>query len=169
MQIEIKYGIILGTGFAVWTILEFLTGFHGPYIQYRLIISNISIFIYILGLVYGIREKKNNEPAGELSFGQGVKSGLYMVVYSLPMAIAGLVVYTRAINPDFIPAVVDFLTQKLIARGVSQEDALLLAKANFNLRIFIQQSFIGIIWKGSVVAVVVSFILRTRSGKTQSE
>lgn len=78
IKIEIKWAIIFMIMVLLWMLSEKLSGLHSIYIEYHPIYTNLiaipSFIIYFLAL----RDKNKNFYLGEMTYKQGLMSGIYM-------------------------------------------------------------------------------------------
>lgn len=121
MKTELKYGLIIAlAGIALMIILD-LAGFYDERIQHLNAVSWVSYIIPIIGLFFTIKEKRDKDLGGYISYGRCVGTG---ALTSLVSGIIGAVVqfvYFSFINPNFKEYLMDFQRQQMLENGLPAE------------------------------------------------
>ncbi len=148
-----KYGLIIAFASVIAALLMFVVGMEqSPIGQY------LGYFITVAGLVFGIREYRDQELGGGIRFGQIIKFGV------LTCALAGLVmgaymyVYVKFINPEFIKQALLLAEEAMYEQGQPEE---VIEQGMTYTRMFFQpgfliiasvlgQIFIGLIFSGII-------------------
>ena len=166
MKIEIKYGVIIGVLLALWNLTEYAFGFHSKHIEIHAIVTNFFIIIPIIFLILGIREKRDKELKGELSYWQGVKTGLLISLVTAVLAVIFLYLYHNYINPYFFSDMIEYTTSKAARENPNNPEAIELARTAavnyFTLTSYLIQGFFGSIIFGTVISLVVPAVLRRK-------
>lgn len=170
MKTEIKYGVLFAGIVIVYVILEHLLGLNttrhdiGQYTRYA------GVLVPILGVFFGIRAKRK-ELGGKITFGQGVKTGFLIAVIQTTITTFWFWFYSTVINPQYLDTMLAFERSKMLAAGTPEPAVnaeLERTRAFFrvpNFQIF--QEVFGIAY-GVVIAVIVSFFLRTKKAKAEA-
>ena len=121
MKLALKYGLMITAGWIVWTMLEFLLGFHNERIAVGMVTGWFSVAVPAIVLYYGIKEKRDKHLNGNLTLTDGILTGLSI---SLVMAISFttfFLIYNNFINPAWIEMAIIEMTNKLLATNLSDQ------------------------------------------------
>ncbi|MDI1334876.1 MAG: DUF4199 domain-containing protein [Lacunisphaera sp.] len=120
MKPELKYGLTAGAGVCLWTLGEFLLGFHTT----RLAIGAYSGFlagvIPLVTLFLLLKAKRAASPDGRLTLWPGVKSGLHAAFISGVIVYGFMFLYSNFINPGWMDHALDWRVARLRADGVTE-------------------------------------------------
>lgn len=160
---EIKYGIITGVGICIWIFLEFLLGFHTVNMDWGQYSIYFVLIIPIITTYLGIKEKRDNQNGGIISFGGGIKTGLMISLIAAVITALFIIIYFNYINPGFFERGIAFQKEKLILKGKTGKE---IGKELKNIRAtfsFINQLLFGIIGTvgtGLIISIVLSLFLK---------
>ncbi len=163
MKTELKYGVIIALASAVWLIAVDLAGLHDKYIEYLNTIMWLAYAIPIAGLFFAIKDKRDKDYKGYISYGQCVKSG---IIISLIQGILGAivqVVFILFINPNFSVAMTDYQRQQMLIKGVPEEQAdiaINMMQFMFSPTMMAVFAFIGAIIGGLIITLILGAILK---------
>ena len=164
MKTELKYGVIFAGIVAVYVMAEHFLGINTTRHNIGQYTRLAGVLVPILGIFFGIRAKRR-ELAGNLTFGQGVKSGFLIAAIQTTITTFWFWLYGTVINPQFLDTMLEFERSTMIAAGQSASE--IAAKAARTRAFFsfpILQTFqelFGILY-GVVFALVFSAFLRKR-------
>ena len=117
---ELKYGLIAGSGVALWFFCEYLLGLHTTRLalgEYTGRFSSLVLLLAVLTLL-----KKQQAAFGPLfTLRRGLWSGLFMSLIASTVIYIFMAVYGRFINPDWIRAALDWKVVQLRAAHVTEE------------------------------------------------
>lgn len=150
---EIKWGVIFSLAMLGWMLLERLVGLHGPRIEHHAIYTNFFGFVAIIIYVLALREKREEDFGGYMSWTDGFLSGFMITVVVAVLSPLVQLVIHRVISPDFFENVTAY---SLSAELLTQEEA----ETYFNLGNYMMQAFIGALLMGIVTAAVVALFLK---------
>jgi ascorbate-specific PTS system EIIC-type component UlaA len=156
IKIEIKWALLFVFMSLVWMCLEKFTGLHSTYIDYHLYLTNLFIIPAIWFFVLALKDKKRNFYHGEMSYKQGVISGL---ILTLLIAICNPLtqwITTYFITPEYFPNVI----KRSVEIDYYQTTAE--AEANFNYKNYAIQGTIGALIMGTITTLIVMLFLRTK-------
>ncbi|MGH9970192.1 MAG: DUF4199 domain-containing protein [Pyrinomonadaceae bacterium] len=166
MKTELKYGLIFSLVVVVYVMIEHALGFNttrhniGQYTRLG------GVLVPIVALFLGIKEKRNKELNGRLTFGQGVKTGVLIAVIQTTLTTLFFFVYGNIINPDFLPTLLEFERTKMSSGGYPEAEIsaqLERLKAMYSLPVQpIFQMMIGISY-GFVLSLLFSALLKRKS------
>lgn len=122
MKPELKYGLITGAGVSLWIMGEFLLGFHTTRLEIGRYSGYFSGIIPLTTLWLLLKQKRDAAPAGRLSYGTGLKSGLQVAFISGAIIYAFMSCYGLFINPGWLDHVLDWRVAQWRADGISEID-----------------------------------------------
>lgn len=156
ITIEIKWAIVFSVVVLLWMLLEKLCGLHGKYIDYHIYLTNLFAIPAIIVMVLALKDKKKNGYGGQMSYTQGLVSG---VILSLIIALLSPLtqwVTSYVISPEYFPNVIK-RSVELDYYNTTAE-----AEANFNYPVYAKKGAIGSLIMGIVTTAVVMIFLRTK-------
>ena len=165
MKTESKYGLIIGLAGFTWLLAEFIIGFHGKLADYHGYSSLTAVAINIIGITLSIREKRNKEFDGKISFGQGMWTGLITSIIAGLVGIVGIVIYFQLVNPDFTK---DMMAHAQQAVGHDHHDpkeimeTAVSSMVYYSMNWFIIQKFFGAIISGVIISSLASVFLKKK-------
>jgi hypothetical protein len=163
MRTEVKFGIILGLGICVYTVIAHLLGFYTNNIQAGKTGDIMITLLPIMVLYFAIREKRNRNRS--LTLWQGIKTGLLVALISFPISTAFLWVYHHYINPNWLTYILAFEQESMTRAGVSAgEISSRLDRMRSGNSDFAQivGGLIGTTVLGLILSLIFSLILRTK-------
>ncbi|MBI1806140.1 MAG: DUF4199 domain-containing protein [Ignavibacteria bacterium] len=120
MKTEIKYGVIFAGIVVLYVLTEHFLGFNttrhdiGQYTRYA------GVLVPILGILFGIREKRKKELNGIMTFGQGVKTGFWIALIQTTITTLWFLLYANVINPGFLDTMLEFERSTMAAAGTTE-------------------------------------------------
>lgn len=156
LKIEIKWAIYFTLMSLAWMMLEKLCGLHGKYIDYQMYLTNLFAIPAIWFMILGLKDKKANFYNGNMSYLQGLISG---IIISLGIAILSPLtqwITTYWITPEYFPNVI----KRSVELGYYQSIAE--AEANFNYKNFAIQSSIFAFIFGVITTAIVMIFIKTK-------
>lgn len=165
MKTELKYGVLFAAIVIVYVMLEHFLGFNTTRHDIGQYTRLAGVIVPIVGVFFGIKAKRDNELNGVMTFGQGVKTGFLIAVIQTTLTTIWFWFYSTVINPQFLDSMLAFERSQMLAAGTSP--AVIEADAESKRAFFrvpyfqIFQLVLGIAY-GVVIAVIVSFFLRTK-------
>lgn len=154
MPLELRYALLISFSMLLWLALEALLGLHDKYIAYHPYISMLAVFIPIVFSSMAVKEKRENM-GGNITFKQAFITGLIITVLTALLAVPSQFIFHYWINPDFFDNMISYTVQ----HGKSSPAQ---AAMYFNLTSYIAQSVFGTLLFGSVVALIVALLMRTK-------
>lgn len=162
MRTAYKWGLIIGVLGFVWLVGEYLFGLHDKYIKMQPIITNFELIIPLVCISLGLLEVKKKDFSGSVSFSEAFKEGLLMSVIAAGIAVLGVFIYFKAINPGWTDFMIATSKQTAKATGENITKAADFAKIYYSLNSYIVQTFIGTLGFGAMIALVVSLVIRNK-------
>ncbi len=157
IKIEIKWAILFSVIGLIWIFLEKISGLHGKYIDYHMYITNLFIIPAIWTIVLALNDKKINFFTGQMSYNQGLISGviLSVIIALISPLVQWVTVYV--ISPEYFPNVI----KRSVELGYFETTKV--AKANFNYPNYALQGVIGALFMGVVSTAIAMIFIRTKN------
>ncbi|MEX2472151.1 MAG: DUF4199 domain-containing protein [Gemmatimonadota bacterium] len=150
---EVKWGLIFVGVLLLWMALERLAGLHGPRIEQHATWTSLFAIPAIVVYVLALREKRDRDLGGTMTFGQGFVSGFVVtVVVTVLSPVSQWLIHT-VITPDFFANAIE-ASDRL---GMSSRAE---AEAYFNLGNYIRVGVMGTLAMGVATSAVVAFFVR---------
>jgi hypothetical protein len=115
-NVALKYGVITSIASFIFGLIVYATGIY--------LKSGINYLYYVLlavGIVFAIKERRDKDLGGYISYGQGFNTGLLV---SLVTALIGVVtgyIMMNWIAPEMLGEILKVSEQKMIERGMSED------------------------------------------------
>ena len=159
IKIELKWAIIFTVVALLWMVLEKLSGLHDKYIDYHLYLTNLFAIPAIVLMVMALKEKKKIFDGGQISYKQGLISGIVLSILIALLSPLTQWITTYVITPEYFPNVI----KRSVELGFYQTIAE--AEANFNYKNYAIQGAIGALVMGIVTTAIAMIFIRTKSKK----
>lgn len=156
IKIEIKWAIIFSIMGLVWMLLEKLSGLHSTYIDYHLYLTNLFAIPAIWVMVLALKEKKKVYYNGNISYKQGLISGIVLSFIIALFSPLTQWITTYIITPDYFPNVI----KRSVEIGYFKTTAE--AEANFNYLNYAVQGAIAALIMGLVTTAIAMIFIRTK-------
>lgn len=163
MKTEIKFGLIISSLGFLWICGEYAVGLQKEYIELHPMITWLALIIPVLGIVFGLKEKKVKDLNGIMSYGQAVKTGFFIAVVAALISIPLQFIFHKIINPNYFTFMIFYAEERAMSDGRNVEEAVESAKAYFNIGSYIVQSFIGNILGGVFITLIAGAFLRKKT------
>lgn len=154
--IELKWALIFSGVTLLWMVGEKWSGLHGQYIDYHLYLTNLFAIPAIIVMVMALHDKKNRFYGGQMTYTQGLFSG---IVLSVAIAILSPVtqwITTYVITPEYFPNVIRRSVELGHYKTVAD------AEAYFNYPNYALQSAIGALVMGVITTAIAMVFIRTK-------
>lgn len=158
-NIILNYGLILGVISILPGLIKYAMG--GNYLENDWVSSVLSLVLTVAFIVLGIKKFKS-ENEGFLSWGQGVKIGLGIVLISMIISIVYLLLFTNFIEPDFKNQVIESSIVKWEDAGMSSDQIEMSTKMTndyFELSLY-GSIVVMTLFLGFVISAIVSAIMK---------
>lgn len=163
MKTELKYGLIITLAGAAMLIIQDLAGLYGEHIQYLSAISWTGYIIPAVGLFLAIKEKRDKELAGSISYGKCISTGM---LTSLISGILGTMVqflFVSFVNPNFAEHLMDFQRQQMLDNGVPADQAdvaMGMVQFMFSPLMMSVMAFVSAMVSGIIISLIAGAILK---------
>ena len=150
---EIKWGVIFALATLAWNFLEKSLGFHSDKIDQHATVTMFFMIPAILIYVLALREKRNKDYGGKMTYKQGVISGIIIALVVTFLTPLTQYLAVEVISPDYFQNAIDF--------GVkSGQTTLEQAETYFTLKNYIIQSAIFAPVAGIITSLIVALFMR---------
>ncbi len=156
VKIEIKWAIVFSVMGLLWMVLEKLSGLHSTYIDYHLYLTNLFAIPAIWVMVLALKDKKKSFYNGEISYKQGLISGILLSVFIAMLSPLTQWITSYVITPEYFPNVI----KRSVELGYYKTTAE--AEANFNYSNYAIQGLIGAVAMGVITTAIAMIFIRTK-------
>lgn len=156
IKIEIKWAILFSLMGLAWMFLEKLSGLHSTYIDYHLYLTNLFAIPAIWVMVLALKEKKKVYYNGNISYKQGLISGIILSVIIALFSPITQWITTYIITPEYFPNVIKRSVEIGYYKTTSE------AEANFNYSNYAVQGAIAAFIMGLITTSVAMIFIRTK-------
>lgn len=155
-SIEIKWAIIFIVMSLLWMVLEKLVGLHSTHIDKHMYLTNLYAIPAVIVFVLALKDKKRNFYNGNMSYVQGLISGL--IISAIVAIFSPLMqwVISYIITPEYFPNVIEYALKTGYYK--TREEA----EAFFNYKNYAIQSTIASIVMGAVTTAIAMIFIRTK-------
>ncbi len=138
-------------------VLEKVSGLHGEYIDYHLYLTNLFAIPAIIVMVMALKDKKKNFYNGQMSYKQGLISGIILSVFIAALSPLTQWITSYVITPEYFPNVIKRSVEVGYYATIEE------AEAYFNYPNYAKQSAIGALIMGVVTVAIAMIFIRTKS------
>lgn len=157
IKIEIKWAIIFSVMGLLWMVLEKVSGLHGAHIDYHLYLTNLFAIPAIIVMVLALKDKKNNFYNGQMSYKQGLYSGIILSVVIALISPLTQWITSYVITPEYFPNVI----KRSVELGYYPSTAA--AEAQFNYQNYTVQGAVGALLMGIITTAIAMLFIRTKN------
>lgn len=155
-RIEIKWTIIFIIMSLLWMLLEKLTGLHDTHIDKHMYLTNLYAIPAVIVMVLALKDKKRNYYQGQITYMQGLISGVIISVVIALLSPLMQWVISYVITPEYFPNVIEY---SLKTGYHKTREA---AEAYFNYKNYAVQSTIASLVMGVVTTAIAMIFIRTK-------
>lgn len=163
MNTVLRYGTLIFILNTLFVLVLYTLGFHNEKIEHSQAISWLMFLIPSVLTFLGIKEIRDKENGGYLSYGRCFKPGFLMVlISSIPYSLFIYVYYT-IINPESLEAITLLQEQNLLDAGVSEdqiESMMEMTKLFMTPTVMTGSSLLMSIIIGLIIVLIVAAILK---------
>ena len=150
---EIKWGVIFMLATLLWNLLERLLGFHSDKIDQHATVTMFFMIPAIVIYVLALRDKRNNDLGGKMTYKQGLIAGLIITLVVTILTPLSQYLAVEVVSPDYFPNMIE---HSVATDKLSQEDA----QAYFSLQNYMVQSLLFAPMAGIVTTLIVALFMR---------
>lgn len=137
-------------------LMEKLLGWHDQYIDYHMYLTNLFAIPAVVVMAMGLVEKKKKDYHGQMSFKEGMISGIIISVIIAAFSPLTQWIISYVITPDYFATVIKRSVE--IGYFATTEQA----QAHFNYPNYAKQSVLGALMMGIITTFVVVLFIRTK-------
>lgn len=151
---EIKWGILFTLAGLLWMLMERLVGLHDNYIAFHATYTNFFALIAIAIYVLALREKREKDLNGSMTWKQGFFSGLIIAVVVAILTPVSQWLTHVIISPNYFENVSNFA----VTQGEMSAEQ---AEVYFTLGSYILQSMLFALVIGAITSAIVAVFMKT--------
>lgn len=155
-SIEIKWTVTFITMTLLWMLFEKLAGLHSTHIDKHMYLTNLYAIPAIIVFVLALKDKKKNFYNGNMSYKQGLVSGL--IISAIVAIVSPLMqwIISYIISPEYFSNVIDYSLKT--GHYKTKEEA----EAFFNYKNYAVQSTIAAIVMGALTTAIAMIFIKTK-------
>ncbi len=156
-QTEIKWGVVWPTSMFLFLCFEYYAGLQQPpNLEWGVIVDSIGgLGLPLLVFFLGLRQKRDQDFDGTMSWKDGFVSGLLITAVALPLSLLLVWAFLTFVNPAYFDTMIDYS----VATGYSTEED---ARAYFSMKSYLTQTAIGTALFGVVLSAIFAFLYKTK-------
>ncbi len=154
---EIKWGVIFILVGLIWMVFEKLMGWHDEHIQDHGLYTNIFAIVAIGIYVLALREKRDRDYDGIMTWKQGLISGFLISIVVMLLTPLSQYITHYLISPDYFA---NAINTAVANKYNTQEEA----EAFFNFKSYMMISTLSAPSFGVVTSAIVALVVRTKRG-----
>lgn len=154
MSTEWRWGLITGAATILYLLLEWALGIHDPAAPEEQTWSTfIAVLIPTLGITMGIREKRNCNPRGELSYGKGFLTGIWITLIVAGISVLFQLLYHLVLNPGYLEE-----ARAVAAERIDSEQVMAMGDWFFTLESYLLQTLVGTLVTGLIISLIAAAV-----------
>ncbi len=159
---EFKFGLFTSFILFVWMVMVYtiiVPNYHeaGNFVMF------VSILIPVIGIFLGIKERKEKNNFGYITYKEAFKTGIVITFIIAVMIVLFTYVYYEYINPDYVNFLSAKSEQTMIEKNIPRDqidNALTILRYQFSLNVQIIQQLLFVLIGGIVISIILSFLLK---------
>jgi hypothetical protein len=153
---EIKWAIIFAVMTLLWMMMEKLGGYHDKNIAQHAFITNFIMIPAITIYVLALKEKKNKDLNGQMTYKQGLMSGFILSVIITLLGPITQSITSLIITPDYFKNAIAITVEK----GEMSQEA---AEQYFTLKTYIIEGLMFAPIMGIITSLIVAFFVKSKN------
>ena len=154
LQTEIKWAFIFSMASLLWIAGEQIVGFHDKHIDKQLFVSYFFSIPTVILYIVAIHDKKTVFYKGQISWQQGMVSGVYLSFAIAVLSVLVQIVAFKIISPLFFDNMIKYMVTTKTMTNVAAADY-------FNLMSYCKQAVFGSLSVGVVLSAIVAYFVQT--------
>lgn len=150
---EIKWALLFIVAALAWMFVEKAAGLHDTHIDKHAIYTNLFAIPAIAIFILALREKRDDDYGGVMTYKQGFISGLIITLIVTVLSPVTQVITSTVITPDYFANVIEYAVEQ----GELTREA---AESYFNMKSYIVQGLIGAPVMGILTTAIVAFFVK---------
>ncbi|MEI6091702.1 MAG: DUF4199 domain-containing protein [bacterium] len=162
MRNDLKFGLIGGGISIAWTLLMWALGLHQGDLTLGINLSYIALVFPIIIVVLAIRETRNKELGGFISYGKGFGVGTIAGIVSTVVSTLFSYIYMTILNPAYQIAMKDYQITKAMESFQKRnmtEDQINQALQQMDNTSMVVWQYVGAIISGILIYMLISLIV----------
>lgn len=155
IRIEIKWAIIFAIVGLLWMVMEKALGWHDEHIAKHATYTMFFILPAIILVVLALREKREVDYGGRMTYMQGFKAGFIMTIIIVLLSPLTQWITSMYITPDYFNNVIEYSVE---SGKLSMEEA----QEYFNFKSYMIQSAIGGLVMGTLTSAIVAIFMKKK-------
>jgi F0F1-type ATP synthase membrane subunit c/vacuolar-type H+-ATPase subunit K len=162
MKSTMTSGAILGAALLIYTLVLYMTN-----LTFSSVLGYVSYLIMIGGIVLGIKNFRDQEQQGFITYGRAIGIGMLTVLFaSIIMAVFIYLLYT-VIDPGLIEKAIEFSRNKMAAKNLTDdqiEAAINMTKKFMTPAFMVIGTIIGYGFFGLIFSLIISAFMKKEKG-----
>lgn len=159
LYIEIKWALLFTTVSILWMFLEKASGLHDQYIDYQMYLTKIFAIPAILMMYLALKEKKNRNYQGQMSYKQGFISGCILAVMIGVLSPLYLWISLTIISPHYFETAISHSVETGYFKSVAE------AEGYFNFNNYLIEGSLMSVVMGVVTTAIIMIFLKKKTQK----
>lgn len=143
----------------LWMVIEKTFGLHDVHIDKHIYLTNLFAILAITVYVFALRDKRDKDLGGSITFAEAFKSGMILTVVVTILAPVTQWITSTIITPDYFTYAIEHSVETGFHSTLAE------AENYFNLKNYMIQSTMGTFIMGLITSFIVGFIIRTKTKK----
>ncbi len=162
----LKYAIIFGLIGFIWGVIVYAAHLYlESWVQW------VGLVLMLVGLIAVVRERKNKDLGGYITFGQAFSVGFVFCMLLAGISVITNLLMTQVIAPDMMAEVLKYSEQKMIDKGMSDEQIQMAMKYTKMFTTPLMQAVWIIVvtaFFGAILSLIVAAIFKKENPNLQS-
>lgn len=154
IKTEIKWGVIFTLAALLWMVLEKSLGWHDEHIAKHPLYTNIFAVVAILIFVFALKEKRDKDLNGKMSWVKGFITGVIISLFVALLSPLAQYLTHNYISPEYF--------NNAIAHGISLGNNKVDMEVYFNFNNYVVMSVISALAMGILTSAIVAFFLKKK-------
>lgn len=165
---SMNYGLIMGVGLVILSLLVYLVGVVRPPFWVSLI--NYAIMIGVI--VYGTKKYRDEVLGGGITYGQALGFGVMISLFASIIFAFYMLLNTKVIDPGFVDKMLELTEEELLNKGMPDEQieaALSMSKKFMSPMFMTISTLFGTVFIGTLFSLITSIFLKKEKSPFEEE
>ena len=161
MRTEIKFSILTALLYSLWITVRYYLGYNTYDIVNDVLYESVGLIFLVGGISLALREKKKRSADNNISYGEALKAGFAITVFSSLLIVFFTFLYFKFVNPDFFTVVFAATKQKLIDSDLSiaqRNSSIEAMEKTFNIGMSMLQKFSLVMVGGLSMTLIIAWL-----------
>ncbi len=164
--VAMKYAVITALASFIFSIIIYVTHMYlNSWIQW------VGLIILLVGLVFAVRERRDKELGGYITFGEAFVAGFLFCMILAVFSVLMNLLMTQVIAPDMMTEILKNTEQKLLDGGMSDEQVEMAMKYTKMFTTPTAQVIFGLLFTaffGAILSLIVAAIFKKNNPNLQA-